>query len=131
MSSKKLFAEFAPVSKQAWVDKATEDLKGADFEKKLVWRTDERFNIQPFYTAEDMDGRGVASNLSKAFARDENATGARWWVNYAEVVVDNEADANKTAIENLEERGADGIIFNLKEKEDVDFEDFMALSPTA
>lgn len=122
MSSKKLFAEFAPVSKQAWVDKATEDLKGADFEKKLVWRTDERFNIQPFYTAEDMDGRGVASNLSKAFARDENATGARWWVNYAEVVVDNEADANKTAIENLEERGADGIIFNLNEKEDVDFE---------
>ena len=55
MSSKKLFAEFAPVSKQAWVDKATENLKGADFEKKLVWRTDERFNIQPFYTAEDMD----------------------------------------------------------------------------
>ncbi|MDD4819648.1 MAG: methylmalonyl-CoA mutase family protein [Flavobacteriales bacterium] len=122
MSSKKLFSEFAPVSKQAWINKVTEDLKGADFEKKLVWKTDDRFPIQPFYTAEDMTGKEVATSLSKAFARDENATGARSWVNYAEVGVDSEAQANKDAIANLDERGADGIIFNLKDKETVDFD---------
>lgn len=31
-----LFAEFDPVTKQEWVDKANIDLKGADFNKKLV-----------------------------------------------------------------------------------------------
>ena len=40
-----LVADFAPVSKQAWKDKIIADLKGADFDKKLVWRTPEGFNV--------------------------------------------------------------------------------------
>ena len=121
MSSKKLFSEFAPVSKEQWIAKATEDLKGADFQKKLVWKTYEGFDIQPFYTLEDLEGKELVTNLGKAFARDENATGARSWVNYAEVLVDDEAKANKVALENLEERGADGIVFNLAGRESTDF----------
>ncbi len=122
MSSKKLFSEFPPVSKEQWVAKATEDLKGGDFQKRLVWRTYEGFDIQPFYTLEDLEGKELVNNLSKAFARDENATGARSWVNYAEVLVDDEAKANKVALENLDERGADGIVFNLDGRETVDFD---------
>ena len=34
-----LLADFAPVSAQQWKDKIIADLKGADFDKKLVWRT--------------------------------------------------------------------------------------------
>ena len=41
----KLFSEFPPVSTQEWMDKITEDLKGADFEKKLVWSTIEGFKV--------------------------------------------------------------------------------------
>lgn len=122
MSSKKLFSEFPPVSKEQWIAKATEDLKGGDFQKKLVWRTYEGFDIQPFYTLEDLEGKELVNNLSRAFARDENATGARSWVNYAEVLVDDEAKANKVALENLDERGADGIVFNLDGRETVDFD---------
>lgn len=122
MSSKKLFSEFAPVSKEQWVAKATEDLKGADFQKKLVWRTYEGFDIQPFYTMEDLEGKELVNNLSNAYARDENATGARSWVNYTEVAVQDEASANKEALEDLEERGADGIVFHLGGRETVDFE---------
>ena len=44
-----MLADFAPVSAQAWKDKIIADLKGADFDKKLVWRTPEGFNVQPFY----------------------------------------------------------------------------------
>lgn len=40
----KLFSEFAPNTTQEWMDKVTADLKGADFNKKLVWRTNEGFN---------------------------------------------------------------------------------------
>jgi methylmalonyl-CoA mutase len=32
-----LFGEFPPVSKQDWMSAIEKDLKGADFEKKLVW----------------------------------------------------------------------------------------------
>ena len=31
--------DFAPVSAQQWKDKIIADLKGPDFDKKLVWRT--------------------------------------------------------------------------------------------
>ena len=49
-----LFSEFAPNTMQEWVDKVTVDLKGADFNKKLVWRTNEGFNVQPMYRLENM-----------------------------------------------------------------------------
>jgi len=38
-SKEKLFSEFPPVDTQAWMDTITADLKGADFEKRLVWKT--------------------------------------------------------------------------------------------
>lgn len=40
-SKEKLFSDFGPTSTQEWMDKITVDLKGADFEKKLVWKTNE------------------------------------------------------------------------------------------
>ena len=55
MSNKeKLFSEFKSPTKQEWLDKIQVDLKGADFNKKLVWRTNEGFNVQPFYRREDV-----------------------------------------------------------------------------
>ena len=51
----KLFSEFPPVSREAWIDKITADLKGVPFEKKLVWRTNEGFNVNPFYRREDIE----------------------------------------------------------------------------
>ena len=43
----KLFSEFAPVTTEEWMAKITADLKGAPFEKKLVWKTGEGFNVNP------------------------------------------------------------------------------------
>jgi methylmalonyl-CoA mutase len=56
MSEKKLnlLADFPAVSTQEWMDKVTADLKGADFDKKLVWKTNEGFSVRPFYRAEDI-----------------------------------------------------------------------------
>ena len=50
----KLFTEFTPPTTQEWLDKIHVDLKGADFNKRLVWRTNEGFNMQPFYRREDV-----------------------------------------------------------------------------
>ena len=48
-SKEKLFSDFSPVSTEQWMEKVTADLKGADFEKKLVWKTNEGFKVKPFY----------------------------------------------------------------------------------
>ncbi|MBQ0136534.1 MAG: acyl-CoA mutase large subunit family protein, partial [Bacteroidales bacterium] len=51
-----LLADFPAISTKTWKEKIITDLKGADYEKKLVWRTPEGFNVQPFYRQEDLKG---------------------------------------------------------------------------
>ena len=51
---KKLFSEFPPVPKQQWEEAITADLKGADYDKKLVWKTEEGFSVRPYYVEEDI-----------------------------------------------------------------------------
>ena len=63
----KLFSEFAPVSTEEWVAKITADLKGAPFEKKLVWKTGEGFNANPFYRLEDLEGLKTTTSLPGEF----------------------------------------------------------------
>ena len=59
----KLFTEFASITTEEWMAKITTDLKGAPFEKKLVWKTSEGFNVNPFYRAEDIEGLKTVSSL--------------------------------------------------------------------
>ncbi len=57
MSERKaVLSEFPPVATQAWMDVVNKDLKGADFNKKLVWQTDEGIAVKPFYRSEDLAG---------------------------------------------------------------------------
>ena len=63
----KLFSEFAPVSTEEWMAKITADLKGVPFEKKLVWKTGEGFNVNPFYRAEDIEGLKTTESLPGEF----------------------------------------------------------------
>ena len=49
-------AEFPPVSTENWEAVIAKDLKGADYEKKLVWRTEEGFSVKPYYRAENLAG---------------------------------------------------------------------------
>jgi methylmalonyl-CoA mutase len=64
MSEEKLnlLADFPAISTKEWKEKIVTDLKGADFDKKLVWRTPEGFNVQPFYRQEDL--RGLKTTVS-------------------------------------------------------------------
>jgi methylmalonyl-CoA mutase len=45
---------FPPVSSDAWDAAVRQDLKGADYDRRLVWRTDEGFSVRPYYRAEDL-----------------------------------------------------------------------------
>ncbi len=56
MAEQKLFGQFPPVSTQKWEEVIAADLKGADYDKKLVWRSREGFSVRPYYRAEDLAG---------------------------------------------------------------------------
>ena len=55
MEDNRLFTEFPPVSTEKWEEVINKDLKGADYEKKLVWKTIEGFKVKPYYRAEDLE----------------------------------------------------------------------------
>ena len=52
-----LARDFPPVPTADWEVAIRKDLKGADYEKKLVWRTDEGLAIRPYYRRENLAGR--------------------------------------------------------------------------
>ena len=51
-----LAADFPPVPTAEWEAAIRADLKGADYEKKLVWRTEEGLAVRPYYRSEDIAG---------------------------------------------------------------------------
>ena len=68
VNREKLFNEFQAPTRQEWLDKIEVDLKGADFQKKLVWRTNEGFNVQPFYRREDLADKKAVDSLPPCLA---------------------------------------------------------------
>lgn len=49
---------FPPVATADWDAAVRRDLKGADYEKRLVWRPEEGLAVKPFYREEDPGGAG-------------------------------------------------------------------------
>lgn len=63
----KLFSDFPEVTTQEWMDRIQTDLKGANYEKKLVWKTNEGFNVRPFYRREDLEELKTIDSLPGEF----------------------------------------------------------------
>ncbi len=99
--NKSLFAEFNPVTKQEWMEKVGIDLKGADFDKKLVWKNLSKIKIQPFYNAEDK--QDYIQNTG------ENSQSL---INYRSIAVNTAESGNKLALKAVEE-GINGILFTI------------------
>ncbi len=55
---------FPPVPTAEWEAQIRRDLKGADYEKRLVWRTDEGIAVRPYYRSEHATGRDPLPNAS-------------------------------------------------------------------
>lgn len=115
MSNKKekLFTEFKAPTTQEWLDKIEVDLKGADFQKRLVWRTNEGFNVQPFYRREDVLKLKTPDSLPGEFPfvrgnkKDSNA----WYVRQ-DINVEEAKAANEKALDVLN-KGIDSLCFEV------------------
>ncbi|NTV45601.1 MAG: methylmalonyl-CoA mutase small subunit, partial [Chlorobiales bacterium] len=95
-----LFASFPPISKEAWEAQILKDLKGADYEKKLVWQTIEGFKVKPYYTADDLTPLGHLQTPpgEAPFIRGTNRTTNDWRIRQ-DIEVKEIASANQTALE--------------------------------
>ena len=109
----KLFEEFSPTTTEQWVEKITTDLKGAPFDKKLVWRTNEGFNVYPFYRLENVKDLKTINSLPGEFPylRGNKKKDNTWFVRQ-DIKVSDPAEANKKALDILN-RGVDSLMFSL------------------
>jgi len=107
----KLFEEFPPVSTQQWMDKVTADLKGADFNRRLVWKTNEGIEVQPFYRDEDLEKLAYLNSLPGEFpfVRGTKKDNNEWLVRQ-NIQVKDFAEANKKALDYLM-KGVDSLAF--------------------
>ena len=116
-NKEKLFSEFQAPTTQEWLDKIEVDLKGADFQKRLVWRTNEGFNVQPFYRREDLKDLKAVDSLPGEFpfVRGNKKDNNLWFVRQ-DIQVEDAKAANAKALDILN-KGVDSLGFQIAGKE--------------
>lgn len=117
MNKEKLFEAFPPISDKEWKEKIIKDLKGADFDKKLVWKTSEGFNVQPYYRQDDLNKLPHMDVLPGNFPyiRGKEVKNNTWLVRQ-DINVTNIQEANTKALD-IRLRGVDSLGFDLNDFE--------------
>jgi len=119
----KLFGTFPPVSTSEWEARITADLKGADYQKKLVWKTSEGFEVKPYYREEDTQGIGTINAIpgEYPFVRGNHTISNDWEIRQ-DIETGDESEANRLALDAIK-RGATGVglvASDLETEEDVE-----------
>ncbi|MBD5316037.1 MAG: methylmalonyl-CoA mutase small subunit [Bacteroides sp.] len=111
--NEKLFDQFPPVTTEEWRAKVEADLKGVPFDKKLVWRTNEGFNLQPMYRAEDTADFTTTDSLPGEYPFVRGTRLDNNWLSRQEIIADNAAEANAKALDVLT-KGINSLGFTVK-----------------
>ncbi len=111
-----LLADFPAVSTQEWMEKITADLKGADFDRKLLWKTNEGFSVRPFYRTEDIENLETTNLLPGEFPYVRGTKTTNDWYIRQDIVVDDAAEANKKALDILN-KGVNSLGFRVKKQD--------------
>ncbi len=111
--TEKLFSDFTAPSRQEWREKIEVDLKGADYQKKMVWRTNEGFSMEPFYRKEDVDKLPLVNALPGEFpfVRGNKKADNQWYV-CQNIKAEDAKEANAKALDILN-RGIDSLGFRI------------------
>ena len=112
--NEKLFDQFPPVTTEEWRAKVDADLKGVPFEKKLVWRTNEGFNVQPMYRAEDIENFTTTSSLPGQFPYIRGTRTNNDWLTRQEIPATDPSEANKHALDAIS-KGVNSLGFTVAE----------------
>ena len=110
----KLFDQFPPVTTEEWKAKVEADLKGVPFEKKLVWRTDEGFNVQPMYRAEDIADLKTTDSLPGEYPFVRGTKDNNNWLCRQEIIAETNEKANEIALD-VVTKGVNSLGFTVSE----------------
>ena len=110
MSTHNLLQEFPPVSTQTWEEIIQKDLKGADYARKLIWQTDERLRIKPYYRAEDIEGLEYLDSAPGDFPYLRGSQTTPGWHICEEIDIIDPEEANRAACRAVA-AGAEEIAF--------------------
>lgn len=124
-NKEKLFDQFPAVSTAEWKAKVEVDLKGADFQKKLVWRTNEGFDVQPMYRAEDIADLKTTNSVPGEYPFIRGTKNDNNWKVCQEISVKCVEEANAKAKDILT-KGITSITFSVC-KESIDAKSIAAL----
>ncbi len=108
-NNEKLFDTFPPVSTSEWEARITDDLKGADYQKKLIWKTSEGFEVKPYYRDEDTQDIAFmnAAPGEYPFVRGNKTISNDWQIRQ-DIETDDIEEANRLAVDAIK-RGATGL----------------------
>ncbi|MDE5560484.1 MAG: methylmalonyl-CoA mutase small subunit [Bacteroidaceae bacterium] len=111
-SKERLFSDFTAPSAAEWREKIEADLKGADYQKKMVWRTNEGFSMEPFYRKEDVANLATVNALpgQYPYVRGNKTADNAWHVRQDIKCGDCAGEANAKALD-IMNRGVDALGF--------------------
>ena len=113
--SEKLFSEFSQVSTEQWEEKISTDLKGADYNKRLIWNTGEGFLVKPYYRSGDLHGLDYIHSLSQRIndIQKDNLI-RKHWIIRQDIPEADIVQANRIAREAVS-MGAEALGLNAKD----------------
>lgn len=111
MQTELLLAEFEPVKTVEWDAAIARDLDGADYEKKLIWHTEEGFAVKPFYRAEDLQELASLDAGPGEFPYRRGGRANGDWQIREEIDATDPKEANSEACAAIA-AGAEGIAFS-------------------
>ena len=111
----KLFADFPKTPTQEWEDIIIKDLKGADYAKKLLWKTNENFIIKPYYREEDLNNLEYLLQIPGEFpfVRGTKENGNDWKI--TQLITESDLKKANTIAVHAVKKGANALILNAKE----------------
>jgi len=119
---KKLFSDFAPTTTQEWEEKIKSDLKGADYDRKLIWKSPEGIKIKPYYRSEDIEDKEYLKTQPGQFPFVRgNKTDNNWFVRQ-DIYVNDIKKANKKSLDILM-KGVTSLGFIFSDKFDMQVTD--------
>lgn len=125
--AKKLFTEFPPVPTEKWEEVINVDLKGADYEKKLVWRTHEGFSVRPYYRAENLKDVKFEGGMPGQFPFVRGTKCNNNWLTRQDYCLcKGVAEANRQALDGLN-KGVESVGFCIDAKKGLTEADFAEL----
>ncbi len=117
----KLFENFSPITNDEWKEKVIKDLKGADFNKKLLWNPSTDLSFLPYYSTEDKNKTSYLEKYQNSSINSDGINNARHWDFMQYIIVEDEKKANELTLDSLN-NGANGLTFDCSKLTSINWE---------